>query len=322
MRRTTRLTRVIEYSLTRDDVLSAFTALAALSPKGKLPGAGIYGGPKQQVRFSVKSGMFLAGPRRVWADDEGLHERLDGVEQVYRWPAVEPVIDLGDFLAVPLAGLGADVPAFSAFALLIPRGTPGLAELRTELDARAVAAAGDALPMPGEDKGPDVLAELEDDVLPDDYQAVNRAALRSRVGRRQLLVLIAWSLPIGAVVGLCLTLIPSFALTPAVAALVGALSGTLGLLVVVLAMIPTQVRNMVASGVYKVGSGAWWCDQERFYEEIGGRQYVIDWAKIDRIQRADGIAIVWIGEAFTILVPCRDDRGRAFVAAAEGHVAR
>ena len=81
--------------------------------------------------------------------------------------------------------------------------------------------------------GLSVAAELasfiEDDVLPDDYQAVNRAALRSRVGRRQLLVLIAWSLPIGAVVGLCLTLIPSFALTPAVAALVGALSGTLGL---------------------------------------------------------------------------------------------
>ena len=83
-----------------------------------------------------------------------------------------------------------------------------------------------------------------------------------------------------------------------------------------------QVRNMVASGVYKVGPGAWWCDQERFYEEIGGRQYVVDWARIDRIQRADGIAIVWIGEAFTVLVPCRDDRGRAFVAVAEGHVAR
>ncbi|HQD22023.1 MAG TPA: hypothetical protein PKY27_07185, partial [Arachnia sp.] len=198
----------------------------------------------------------------------------------------------------------------------------GLAELRAELDARAVAAAGDALPMPGEDKGQDLLAELEDDVLPDDYQAVNRAALRSRVGRRQLLVLTAWTLPLGAVVGLSLTLIPDFALAPVSSALVGALSGTLGLLVVVLAMIPTQVRRMVASGVYKVGPGAWWADQERFYEEIGGRQYVVDWAKIDRIQRADGIAIVWIGEAYTVLVPCRDDGGRAFVAAAERRVAR
>ena len=322
MRRTTRLTRVIEYSLTRDDVLSAFTALAALSPKGKLPGAGIYGGPKQQVRFSVKSGMFLPGPRRVWVDHEGLHERLDGVEQVYRWPAVEPSVDLGDLLAVPLAGLGADVPAFSAFALLIPRTTPGLAELRAELDARAVAAAGDALPMPGEDKGQDLLAELEDDVLPDDYQAVNRAALRSRVGRRQLLVLTAWTLPLGAVVGLSLTLIPDFALAPVSSALVGALSGTLGLLVVVLAMIPTQVRRMVASGVYKVGPGAWWADQERFYEEIGGRQYVVDWAKIDRIQQADGVAMLWLSPAFAILVPCRDDRGRAFVAALERHLGR
>ena len=313
---------MIEYSLTRDDVLSAFTAFAALSPKGRLPGAGIYGGPRQQVGFLVKSGMFLPGPRRVWADDEGLHERLDGVEQVFRWAVVEPSIDLGDFLAVPLAGLRDDVPAFSAFALLIPRATPGLTALRADLDARAAEVADYAPPMPGEQKRPDVLAELEDDVLPDDYLIVNRAAFRSPVGIRSLVITLLVGLAFGVAVGLLLASLSWFPLPSGISAVFGAAVGALASTGLVLLTMRHLSRSLVESGVYKIGPGAWWLDRERFYEEIGGRQYVVDWAKIDRIQYADGVAMFWLSSAFAILVPCRDDRGRAFVAALERHAGR
>ena len=313
---------MIEYSLTRADILTAFVAFAAQSPRGRLPGAGIYGGPRQQVGFLVKSGMFLPGARRVWADDEGLHEQLDGVEQVFRWPAVEPTIDLGDFLAVPLAGLGADVPAFSAFALLIPRATPGLAELRATLDARAAEVADFALPMPGEQKGADPLAELEDDVLPEDYHVVNRASLRSPIGVRSLAIAVVAGLATGVVIGLVLASLSWFPFPAGVSAVFGAAVGALAFTGLVLVTMRLAARNLVDSGVYKIGPGAWWFDRERFSEEIGGRQYVVDWAKIDRIQQADGVAMLWLSPAFAILVPCRDDRGRAFVAALERHLGR
>jgi hypothetical protein len=32
--------------------------------------------------------------------------------------------------------------------------------------------------------------------------------------------------------------------------------------------------------------------------------------------------MLWLSSAFAILVPCRDDRGRAFVAALERHAVR
>ena len=312
---------MIDYSLTRDDFLSAFAALAAQSPKGKLAGAAMYGGPRQQVGFATKAGVFPVGRRRVWADDAGLHEQWDGAEQVYRWPALGRSIDVGDFIGVLLAGLADDAPAFASFALFIPRATPGLAELRAELDARALRSADEALPPPGEER-PSGAAGHKDVVAPDDYLTVNRAAYSTRAGWMPLVVTVVVGLALGVVVGLLLASLSWFPLPPLLSAVLGAAVGALGSTALLFVIVKLTARSLVESGVYKIGPGAWWCGRDGFHEEIGGRVYSVAWRKIERVQRADDIAILWLDSASAILVPCRDDCGRAFIDAVERYAAR
>ncbi|MFT3887570.1 MAG: hypothetical protein QM713_05330 [Arachnia sp.] len=312
---------MIEYSLTRDDIVSALTSLAALRPKGALAGSSVFGGPKKQAEQAVKASVLLLGPRRVWADDEGLHEWVGDVEQVHRWAVVGRPHVAGAHVVVPLTNLSPDAPAFAGCALIVPRSVPGLDELAGDVAVRAEDAVDEAPPRPGVDRAGVPVAELVADVFPEDYAAVNTAFRRSAEGRRQIAAALGTGLVVGALAGLILTLLPGVSLPVLRTAAVGGLLGVVAVAVLLRLTLNIQSRHFVETGVYKVGPGAWWFDRERFHEEIDGRHFSASWRRIERIQRVDDVAVFWLGSSFAILVPCRDDDGRLFVSAAERRLA-
>lgn len=314
---------MIEYSLTKDDLLAVFTELATLATNGRLPGAALFGGPKQQVNFALASDVLPVGRRQVWADDGGLNERRGEVAQTFRWWALSETVLLERFVVVLQSGLADDVPAFAAIALVIPRGLPGGEELCDTIAHSRV------FPPSGSRSLPEVpqTAEigLRGRLSAKDYLAANQAFRKSAAARRQLLTVVLLGLLVGTGVGFLLGFVlhlGDLPVSPPLFGAVGALIGAGFIWGSVVWSMPRQAQNLVDAGVYKTSFGAWWCDDEGFHEEVEGRAFSVAWTGIDHVQRIDGVAIVWLGSAYAILVPCRDLQGRQVIDAVERSLAQ